>query len=387
MGTKKSGKKRRLQKLSKKPLIKNLLRKLKGFFIWRGSFWHKLALCLTLLVVSVTALLYGVAQWYINKHSDEPLRLGTTFIPDYAQNNFGLEPRETLDAILSDLQVKRVRLVSYWKNYEPQPGVYDFSGLDWQFEMAQKYGAKVSLAIGLRQPRWPECHAPTWAQQLPKEQWQPKLYDYMKVVIERYKNNPALEDYQLENEFFMTVFGRCPDFDRNRLIAEYELVKKIDPNHPVTISRSNNWVGIPIGKPTPDRFSVSVYKRVWDATLTKRYFEYPQPAWTYAALAGSEELLSGKDMLVHELQAEPWAPNSKEIQDISIEEQFKSMNAQRMKTRISYAKDTGMRTIDLWGAEWWYWLKVKKQNDSVWKVVKTEVAQANIENKLGKKTY
>jgi hypothetical protein len=158
------------------------------------------------------------------------------------------------------------------------------------------------------------------------------------------------------------------------------LIKKDDPNHPVLISRSNNWVGIPVGQPTPDRFSISVYKRVWDATITKRYFEYPQPAWTYATLAGAEEILSGRDMVIHELQAEPWPPNGMEIQNTPISEQFKSMNAERMKDRIEFGKATGMRSLDLWGAEWWYWLKVKNGDPGVWNVVKDKINQATLEN-------
>jgi hypothetical protein len=158
------------------------------------------------------------------------------------------------------------------------------------------------------------------------------------------------------------------------------MVKKADPKHPVIISRSNNWVGIPIGKPTPDEFSVSVYKRVWDTTVTKRYFEYPQPAWTYASLAGAEELLSGKNMIVHELQAEPWPPKGQDVINTPVEEQYKSINPKRMKDRIAYGEATGMRSLDLWGAEWWYWLKVKKDDPRVWNVVKDSVSQTKVEN-------
>jgi hypothetical protein len=56
------------------------------------------------------------------------------------------------------------------------------------------------------------------------------------------------------------------------------------------------------------------------------------------------------------------------------------MNAKRMKDRISYGEATGMRTVDLWGAEWWYWLMVKQNDPSVWNVVKNEVNQANLKN-------
>ncbi|MBI2592160.1 hypothetical protein HYW36_01655 [Candidatus Saccharibacteria bacterium] len=324
----------------------------------------------------LTAAGYGAAQWYIAKHNDEPLVLGTTFVPDYAKS-YGLDPKETLDAIFSDLGMRQIRLVSYWKNIEAVPGTYDFSELDWQFDMANKYGVQISLAIGLRQPRWPECHEPTWIDFSDKS-WEPRLYSYMKAVVERYKSNPALATYELENEFFMKVFGQCQDFNRYRLIYEYQLVKQWDNVHPVIISRSNNWVGLPLGQPRPDKFGISVYKRVWDKTLTKRYFEYPLPAWFYAALAGGGEILTGKDMIIHELQAEPWPPTG--ILESSLKEQFKSMDAKRLKDRISYGIDTGMRTIDIWGVEWWYWLKTKKNDSSVWNVVKTAVADANFQN-------
>jgi hypothetical protein len=346
---------------------------------WQHSFWHKWLLIITALAVFLLGVSYGIAQWYIQKHSNEPLTIGATFIPDYAES-YGLDPHHTLNAIFSDLGMRQVRLVSYWNDIEPQPGHYDFSQLDWQFAMANKYHAKVSLAIGLRQPRWPECHEPDWVNMTDKSQWQPQLYKYMNAVIDRYKNNPALQSYQLENEFFMKVFGKCTDFNRYRLTYEFNMVKKADSGHPIIISRSNNWVGIPINKPTPDEFSVSVYKRVWDSTITHRYFEYPQPAWTYATLAGSEEIWSGRDMIIHELQAEPWPPHGQGITETSLDEQFKSMNAERLKDRISYAEGTGMRSMDIWGIEWMYWLKENKGHPEVWNVAKQSVEQANQEN-------
>lgn len=354
--------------------------------LWAGSLWRKIVLIIAALAVVFLGSCYGIAQWYIHKHTNEPLSLGATFVPGYAQS-FGLDPKQSLNAIFADMGVRQIRLVSYWSDIEPTPGHYDFSTLDWEFAMANQYHAKVSLSIGLRQPRWPECHPPDWVNVSAsnQSQWQPQLYSYMRAVIDRYKNNPALTSYQLENEFFMKVFGTCTDFNRYRLEHEYNMVKKEDPAHPVIISRSNNWVGIPIGGPTPDEFSVSVYKRVWDATLTHRYFEYPQPAWTYATLAGAEELWSGRNMIIHELQAEPWPPHGESVNSDSqngapLREQFKSLNANRLKDRISYAEGTGMRTIDLWGVEWMYWLKEKKNDPSVWNVAKQAVSQANMEN-------
>jgi hypothetical protein len=357
-------------------------------YAWHRGFLRRAGFIILALVVLFTAYSFAVAEWYINKHKDQPLVLGASFIPDYAES-FGLDPMQTLNAMLSDLKLKQVRLVSYWSEIEPTPGKYDFSQLDQEFALANKYGAKVSLSIGLRQPRWPECHEPSWITIDPnhRQNWEPQLNKFIETTVNRYKHNPALQDYELENEFFMKVFGECKDFDRNRLITEYNLVKAMDTTHHVIVSRSDNWVGVPIGQPTPDEFAISVYKRVWDATITHRYFEYPLPSKFYAMLAGTEELISGKDMIIHELQAEPWTPNGLQITQISKQEMYKSMNPQRLKARIAYGEGTGMRTIDLWGAEWWYYMKVKQNDPGEWNVVKQAVAEAAAQNqKLQSKT-
>ena len=366
---------------------KNSVRSQPGFakkfwkYIWHGGWFRRALLVLATATFLFTAYSYLVAVWYINKHKTEPLVIGASFVPEYAES-FGLDPKDTLNAMFSDLKLRQVRLVSYWKDIESTPGKYDFSGLDWQFEMAQKYNAKISLSIGMRQPRWPECHEPSWIKVDPKNRasWQPQLYKFIQAVVMRYRDNPALQDYELENEFFMQVFGECKDFERSRLVEEYHMVKAMDPEHNVIVSRSDNWIGIPVRQPTPDQFAISVYKRVWDATITHRYFEYPLPAKFYASLAGSEELLSGKDMIIHELQAEPWTPNGLEIKQISVDEMYKSMNPERLQDRIHYGIDTGMRRIDLWGAEWWYWMKVKKQKPEVWNIVKQAVVEAEAGN-------
>jgi hypothetical protein len=298
--------------------------------------------------------------------------MGVTFIPQYSRY-FGLDPQDTMQAMIDELGVKHFRLVSYWDEIEPTPGQYNFDELDWQFKKANDAGASISLAIGLRQPRWPECHMPTWAAQESKDQWFGDVKTFMGKVIERYKDNPALDSYQLENEFFMTVFGKCPDFTRDRLVDEYKFVKQQDPKTPVIVSRSNNWIGLPTGDPQPDEFGISVYKRVWDKTFTKRYFEYPLPAWFYASLAGWGEIFTGKDMIIHELQAEAWLPEGFDMRTAPLAEQNKSMNAERLKDRFEYGKATGMRTIYAWGAEWWYYRKVKLGDDSLWKVAATEM--------------
>lgn len=333
----------------------------------------KLLVTVSLIVTIAISGMYGIAQWYIFKHRQTPLTIGTTFIPNYARY-FGLDPKETLQASINDLGIKRYRLVSYWKDIEPQPGVYTFEELDWQFDMIEQAGGQVSLAIGLRQPRWPECHGPAWAMAKPMSQWREDLKVFMGKVIERYKDRASLVEYQLENEFFLSVFGECPDFSRDRLVDEYQFVKLADPRTPIVVSRSNNGVGLPIREPVPDKYAISVYKRVWDKTLTKRYFEYPFPAWFYATLAGGGEIVKNRALFVHELQTEAWLPPGYSMVNAPISELYKSLNPERLERRIDYGVGTGMRTIDLWGMEWWYHMKTKRNAPELWETAKQSIA-------------
>jgi hypothetical protein len=344
--------------------------------LWRKSFWYKCLLVICALVTFVLSGSYGISYWYLAKHRHEPLQLGVTFIPSYARY-FDLDPQETMQAIIDDLGVKRFRLVSYWDKMEPTPGQYDFSELDWQFKKAEAAHAKIDLSLGLRQPRWPECHMPEWAMKQSKDEWYPRLKAFMTAVVERYKDSPSLISYQVENEFFMTIFGECTDFSRDRLIDEYNMVKKLDSSKPIIVTRSNNWGGVPINEPTPDLYGVAVYKRVWDQTITHRYFEYPYPPWFYGFLGGAGEILHGKPLIIHELQMEPWMPDGFDLKTSSVAEQDKSLNAERLAARFKYAEDTGIRIIDTWGVEWWYWRKVHFNDPSLWNVAREEFKKAD----------
>ena len=344
---------------------------------WRSSWLHKAVIITISVVLVAVGGMYGIARWYIWSERGTPQVLGATFIPAYAES-LGLNAPETMDALINQLGVRQFRLVSYWDQMEPSPGQYNFSTLDWQFKKAEAVHAKVSLSVGLRQPRWPECHMPAWAAGEPQARWQPQLQQFIAAVVNRYKYSPSLQSYQLENEYFLRGFSPlCTNFDRSRLVAEYNLVKKTDPGHEVIISRSNNALGFPVGAPTPDEFGISIYKRVWDAGVTHRYLEYPFPAWFYAFLAGTQKIFTGRDMIVHELQAEAWPPNGQTIAKTSLTEQNKSFNAARFKNRINYGRATGMRQIYLWGAEYWYYRKTVLHDDSVWRVAQNAFASSN----------
>lgn len=362
---------KRLQAYSKQ--LAKRLKKWPGNY-WRKNRWHKIVSLIVILSVLMIGGMYGIARWYMHSQASQPPEQGVSFIPDYA-SSLGVDPQATMDALLK-INVRQFRLTSYWSDAEQQPGHYDFSQLDWEFQKAEAAHAKIILTVGLRQPRWPECHAPDWVDlNQPESQWQPQLENYMRAVINRYKSSPALESYQLENEFLLKGFGTCTNFDRQRLISEYNLVKQADPRHPIIVGRSNNALGIPLGQPQPDEFSISVYKRVWDAGVTHRYIEYPWPSWYYGFLAGVQKIVLHKNMMIGELQAEAWPPNGQTIQQTSLAEQSKSIDAKRLQGVFQYGRATGMRQMNLWGAEYWYYRMNTLHDPSLWNVAKQEFRQ------------
>jgi hypothetical protein len=338
---------------------------------YRRGLFEKLVIFFIIAGLLIYFSFWSIAQWYSSTQSHLPMTYGVTFVPDYAQS-LGLNPNQTMQALIG-IGVRQFRLTSYWSDIEPAQGSYNFSQLDWEFAQANKVHAKIILVVGLRQPRWPECHPPSWVNTAgPLNSWEPQLLNYMRIVINRYKHNPALEAWQLENEYFLKGFGSCNNFSRSRLITEYQMLKQLDPSHPVIVGRSNNDIGIPVGQPKPDIYGISIYKRVWDANVTHRYLEYPFPGWYYGFLAGLQKIFDHRNMIILELQAEAWPPNGKTITQISLSEQNKSINAARLKNRFSFARSTGMKDAILWGAEYWYYRMEIEHDPSLWNVAKTE---------------
>ncbi len=341
------------------------------FRYWHGNWVHKIVSTIVIAVIILIMLIAGIGEWYISTQSSIPLTYGVSFIPDYAES-LGVNPKAAYAALLK-IGVRQFRLTSYWSDIEPTKGNYNFSQLDWEFAMANAAHAKIILTVGLRQPRWPECHPPSWVNTAaPLNSWEPELLSFMREVINRYRNNPALEAWQLENEYFLKGFGDCNNFSRSRLINEYDMLKRLDPHHPIILGRSNNAVGFPIGKPTPSIYGISVYKRVWDANVTHRYLEYPYPAWFYGFLAGVQEIYQHKNMIIAEMQAEPWIPDGKTIPEASLAVQNESLNANRLKNRFSFSQATGIKDVIMWGAEYWYYRKIVLHDPSVWNVAKAE---------------
>lgn len=320
----------------------------------------------TLCVLAVVCVLLTLIEFWPTRVKPS---YGISFSSKYARE-LNLDTQKALTTILDELNVKHVRLMSYWDEHEREQGKYNFDELDWQLNEASRQKAKVSLSVGLRQPRWPECHEPEWIRSLSQAERNIALQKYIDAVVFRYRNHPALETWQLENEALNTAFGRCTDHDRVRIQSEYKRLKQLDPYHPIIMSLSDQH-GLPVAQPIPDTYGMSIYRVFYNKLIYRGYITYPTPIWYHRLRKFVIEKIHNKPVIIHELQLEPWGPYS--IPEMSASEQDKSMSTRQMQKNINFAKKIGARETYLWGAEWWYWRKEVLKDVKPWDTVKREV--------------
>jgi uncharacterized membrane protein len=317
----------------------------------------------TIFIKLIAVLLIGfgfLILVFIQKPADLAPGLrdfGVTFSKHRAKE-FGLDWQRTFTAVLDDLGVKKIRLPAYWSSIEKNQGNFLFSDLDWQLTEAERRGAEIILAVGQRLPGWPECHIPDWAWKLSDKERQETLLNFIEQTIKRYRNNPRIKYWQVENEPFLPYFGVCPDFDKKFLDEEIALVRSLD-NRPIVVSDSGELSIWALAAKRADIFGTTLYRIVWtDKIPGGAYVHYPVgPDFFYLKANLIKYFAGAKDIIVVELQAEPWGP--KPIYEMPISEREKSLSLKQFKENIEFARETGFREAYLWGIEWWYWEKLQ----------------------------
>lgn len=321
------------------------------------------------IILSITLLFFI----YINlpvKNTNSEAKIGTTFSYIYAEQ-IGLDWKQVYLAMLNDLEIKHIRIPIYWDRIENSEGQYDFSNIDWQLEQAQKSGAEIILVVGQKVPRWPECYVPKWVgsdpSNLDQVRLKEKLLAFQKNVIERYKDNhPEVVSWQIENEPFLN-FGICSKVDTELLDAEIAQARKLDPTRSIIVTDSGElslWIN---AASRADIFGTTMYREVysaemghWRYPIGPNFFKIKQ--WIIKTFAKQD------NAVVIELQGEPWVKGW--TTDAPVDVQLASMNADILKDNVEFAKKTGMKEIYVWGVEWWYWMKAKQDNSTLWETAR-----------------
>ncbi|MBU0546704.1 beta-galactosidase [Patescibacteria group bacterium] len=290
---------------------------------------------------------------------------GINFSQKQAQD-MGLNWQENYSALIDDLGVKNIKLAVYWDLIEPSENQFSFQDLDWQIKKAEENNVNLILVIGMKVPRWPECHIPEWAKDKSKIEQQEEILEMLNMIVSKYKNSPAIKFWQVENEPFFP-FGQCPWTDKEFVKKEINLVKSIDPQRPIIISDSGEgsfWIQ---AAQFGDVVGTTIYRQAWFNQLNKS-IKYHLPGVFYWRKAQLVKLLFNKEVICVELQAEPWGPNL--IYNLSVDEQAKTMNLKQFEVNVEFAKTTGLKEFYFWGSEWWYWMKEKQNLPDIWNKAK-----------------
>jgi len=308
-------------------------------------------------LIGLTVIFVKTNKFLENIHANQPVNFGVSYSPYYSQA-LGLDPQTTYQKVLEELQVKNLRLSAYWDEIEPQPGIFDFSKLDYYIDEAGKHSAKVVLSVGYKLPRWPECRAPQWLDHNDSKTRQARTILMLKEVIHRYNYNPVVSAWQLENEPLFP-FGLCPASDENFFKQEVALVRSLTTK-PILVTDSGELSSWRETMPLGDYFGTTLYRSVRNDFTGA--WQYPLKPWFYfikSQIVRQFFAPYNNKTIIAELQAEPWSDSF--ITNVPLSKQLEEFPAKQLKNNVDFARKVGFGEIYLWGVEWWYWMKANNQ--------------------------
>lgn len=302
---------------------------------------------------TLVVLIFTTISVLIFKNKNANLEIGATLSTTYSKE-LGLDPNEVLQASITELGIKKYRVPIYWSEVERVNGSYNYVELDKIMQIAKENNVKLTLVIGQKVPRWPECFVPDWAEKIPEKERDHEIMEFVQHTVDRYKDFESIERWQVENESFFP-FGRCLQPNPELIQKEINLVRAID-NKPIQLTVSGEqslwlWRALPA-----DVVGVSLYRQVYDQNFGKIIFPYT--ALVYNIQRRVAQVFTDK-VIISELQAEPWGVGGYIYPKTNnLEAAYDEFTVKNLEENLVFAKRTGADEVYLWGIEWWYFLKV-----------------------------
>lgn len=345
---------------------------------------------------------WGVAAALVLSSSQaaaEPLLIGTTFSPKQCAY-LALDSRAVYQETLAagfDL----IRLGAYWDEIEPREGVYQFDELDWYLAQARAKGTPVILTVGMKAPRWPEYFIPPWALRrlrLPRGSevsYHPHLREWtlraVAAVIRRYREEPIIQAWQIENEPFDRAGPGHWWISRAFVDEEIALVKQLDTRQrPILINaatHSHRWLRLlawfflrhkPVTEALAagDVLGLNVYPVVSHQWPWKKSYYWTTPEERHRHLSSILQQAADRDkpVVVTELQAEPWEPGHLVYSD---ERRPPTGRPEALPAHVQELHALGLDMILLWGVEYWEFRKLRYGDQAWWNEVRNLLQQRN----------
>jgi hypothetical protein len=346
------------------------------------------------LLMPATAKAHGIVA---------PVQVGTSFSPLRAAY-LGLDPHRAFTRLLA-MHFRVIRLSTYWNEVD-QSG---YDQLDWMMNEAKRAQQPIVLTVGMKALGWPEFFIPASA--VPAsglQQGQDIASDsslrasalaFVNDTVLRYRDNPALVAWQIENEPFNRAGPQRLWIDAEFLRDEMTSVRQLDSRHrPLIVNAFSHfnllfdqasarqgfdlrqWLGFDADSAERDGLAamnrgdvlgLDVYTAIGYQFLGQDHMSHADLDWP-DRLARVRDLAKqqGKQAWITEAQAEPWESSSNTPTDP------KSTSPQAIRSIFANLKDAGFTTVLFWGSEYWLWRE--DYGDSRWTdTVKTILRNEN----------
>src|SRR5256886_13945512 len=164
-----------------------------------------------------------------------PVQVGISFSPVRA-GYLGLDYRSAFKR-LEAMHFRVIRLSSYWDQVDND----GYHQLDWLMTEAQRARQPIALTVGMKALGWPEFYVPTSVMDVTSlNQGQDVASDsslraatlaFVEDTVLRYRENPALVAWQIENEPFNRAGPQRLWIDAEFLRDEITSVRQLDAHH------------------------------------------------------------------------------------------------------------------------------------------------------------
>ena len=325
------------------------------------------------LFMPATAKAHGIAA---------PVQVGISFSPPRAAN-LGLDYKTAFKR-LEALHFRVIRLSTYWDQVDRE----GYDQLDWLMNEARMSHQPIALTVGMKALGWPEFFIPASAMPVnglhqgqdvaSDSTFRGAALSFVADTVLRYRDNPALVAWQVENEPFNRAGPQRLWIDAEFLRDEIASVRQLDGHHrPLIVNAFSHfnlvfdqasarqgfdfrqWLGFDADSAERDGLSVlgrgdvlglDVYTAIGYQFLGRDHMSHADADWP-DRLARVRDLArkQGKQAWITEAQAEPW-----ESSDLSYTDP-KSTSPKAIRDIFENLKDAGFSTVLFWGSEYWLW--------------------------------
>lgn len=334
------------------------------------------------LLMPATAKAHGVLA---------PVQIGISFSPRRAQY-LGLDYQQAFHR-LEAMHFRVIRLSAYWDEITSD----GYAQLDWLMNEAKRSHQPIVLTVGMKGLGWPEFFIPPTA--MPDAAMasgtdaatvasiRDGALAFVEATVLRYRDNPALYGWQVENEPFNRAGPDRLWIDAAFVRDEITSVRQLDGHHRQVIVNAfshfnlvfdqasarqgfdlRQMLGFDADSAESDSLSVlkrgdvlglDVYTAIGYQFLGQNHMSHADSDWP-DRLARLRDLAlhQGKQAWVMEAQAEPWDASP----DTFTNPQSTSPGA--IRSIFANLKDAGFTTVLFWGSEYWLWRQ--DNGDSRW---------------------